>query len=134
MTAKILREAAALMRERAELPYVKGAWAASGGYVRRSSKSPRIGYPAHAEATCVLYDDADAKITNEAIAEYVASWHPVVALAVAKAMDAVAHAWEIADESADGWVYDADDNHYRFEETVDGGWLAVALAYLGEEA
>jgi hypothetical protein len=98
VSAERLREAAALMRERAE-------------------------------AADALGQVADTITTSscEEFAEHIASWHPVVALAVAKAMDDVADAWEIAD----GWALDLDDDPIRFEDTIDGGWLAVATAYLG---
>lgn len=63
-------------------------------------------------------------------AEHIAGFGPAVALTVAKAMDDVADAWEICD----GWTRDLDDDSIRFEDTVDGGWLNVARAYLGEDA
>ena len=54
----------------------------------------------------------------------------VIHLAVAKAMSEVAHAWEISD----GWAIDPDDDPIRFEDTLDGGWVEVARAYLKEDA
>lgn len=90
MSADVLRKAAALMRERADLPYVKGAWETTGRYVRRVSKSPRIVPPAHASADAQLYDADRERETNEAIAQYIASWHPAVALAVADLLDLAA--------------------------------------------
>jgi hypothetical protein len=116
VSAKILRRAASLMRERA-------------------AAATRVPWDGYADGTIfgLGANRVADKVPSWNVA-HVASWHPAVALAVAKAMDDVAHAWEIADESADGYVYDADDNHWRFEETVDGGWLAVARAYLGESA
>jgi hypothetical protein len=113
MSADLLRQAAALMRERA----TKAMASLSDNVPEWHSVRALMG---------------EGK--TEGDAEHIASWRPAVALAVAKAMDDVAHAWEIADEADDGWVYDADDNHYRFEETVDGGWLAVARAYLGSNS
>lgn len=108
------------MRERAtEAPVPAGPWESEFSDVIRTDVA--FGGPGYLVA----------ETGSVAEARHIASWHPVVALAVAKAMDDVAHAWEIADEAADGYVYDADDNHYRFEETVDGGWLNVARAYLG---
>lgn len=106
MSAEVLRRAAALMRERAEA--VEG-W-----------------YTAEAWATTAPMNLP----IEQADAEHIASWHPTVALAVAKAMDDVAQAWEICD----GWTHDLDDDSIRFEDTVDGGWLTVARAYLGESS
>lgn len=133
MSAEILRRAASLMRERAEA-------ATEGPWRFEPEGDSECGEP----GCCSDYWEnriwgggvviAESHLTSGPDSTHIASWHPAVALAVAKAMGDVAHAWEIADESADGWVYDADDNHYRFDETVDGGWLAVARAYLGESA
>lgn len=108
MSADLLRRAAALMRERAEAVddwYSPEAWATTAPFNLPIEK-------------------ADAA--------HIASWHPVVALAVAKAMDDVADAWEIADESNDGLVRDLDDDLIPFEDTIDSGWVAAARAYLGE--
>lgn len=108
------------MRERAEAA-TGGPWVADRRMVV-AAPGPNAKYVA---------DCFDEPVASDADAAHIASWHPAVALAVAKALDDVAHAWEIADEADDGYVYDADDNHWRFEETVDGGWLEVARAYLG---
>ena len=113
MSAEILRRAASLMRERATHPEVSGSpWEASP----------------HGD----VHDDGSLWVCDSQsgdTAEHIASWHPAVALAVAKAMDDCAQAWEICD---DGWTRDMDDDAIRFEDTVDGGWLNVARTYLGE--
>jgi len=125
MTAETLRRAASLMRERAE-GATEGPWflsiAADGG--------PQV----HSEALLAAgaeFTDVTAPAVANGDAAHIASWHPAVALAVAKAMDDCAQAWEICD---DGWTRDVDDDAIRFEDTVDGGWLNVARAYLGEPA
>ena len=119
MSAEVLRRAAALMRERAEAARnVTGApdwwpdFMPSGTWGVWSSGGP------------ICDESAEEEV------RHIASWNPFVALAVAKAMDDVAQAWEITD---DGWTRDLDDDPIRFEDTVDGGWLAVARAYLGEQ-
>lgn len=116
MSADLLRRAATLMRERAEAAtFTRSPWGVD-------------------EVGAVWAQEADgqhvpiSRQSTDRDAEHIASWHPAVALAVAKAMDDVAQAWEISD----GWARDLDDDPIRFEDTVDGGWLKVARAYLGE--
>lgn len=118
--SEILRAAAALMRERADLPYVGGAsrWETCGTYIQKSSNSPRIGYPSHAEAAIVLHDPDDAKVASEAVAEYIASWHPAVALAVADWLDETARLRDALGSNAADWP----------------AALGVARAYLGGRA
>lgn len=126
MSAALLREAAAKIRERAE--------AATGSpwdpILIEDEAGSADSYVISLTGFTSIGEDVGEGMCGQD-AEHIASWHPAVALAVAKAMDDVALAWEIADKSDDGYVYDADDNHWRFEETVDGGWLDVARAYLG---
>lgn len=105
MSAEILREAAALMRSRAEAADALGKIA---GRITTSSCSE--------------------------FADHIASWHPPVAFAVAKAMDDVALAWRIANEANEGWTHDADGDEIRFEDAVDSGWVTVARAYLRDPA
>ena len=127
MSAELLREAAALMRERAEAA-TPGRWVPFG----TSIGSEVDGCTCHGgiepyghEQYCGI--EGPVVQAYETDIQHIASWHPAVALAVAKAMDDVAQAWE----NCDGWAYDYDDDQIRFEDTVEGGWLAVARAYLG---
>jgi hypothetical protein len=112
VSSELLREAAALMRSRAEAA-TDGPWFVNSIGSAESSN----------------WQVARPAAFPEANMPHIASWHPAVALAVAKAMEDVAQAWEISD----GWVLDLDDDSIRFEDTVDSGWLAVARAYLNEE-
>lgn len=106
VSAEVLREAAQKIRARAEaatdtdpLP-----WFAHGGAVYAGTAAPhQVIAP-----TVTYYDDA----------EHIASWHPLVALAVADWLD---HEAQIADEdAADG---------YEMGPRYPG--LVVARAYLG---
>lgn len=100
MTAEILRRAAALMRERAE-GATPGPWVVREGNVEHYF--PSIGeYGALASPS-----DPDA--------QHIASWHPAVALAVARWLE------DTAQLMTDGRLI------------YDGNALAVARAYLGEE-
>jgi len=135
VSAEILRRAAALMHERAEAasplhePMPARVDIDHEGTCDGCARLVRLvaSYPE---------PDSDPWVCAEcaAVADHESSWHPVVALAVAKAMDDVAHAWEIANEANEGWVYDPDNDPLPFEETVDAGWLTVARAYLGGDA
>jgi hypothetical protein len=71
MSADLLREAAALMRERAEAAsrYEPDRWFAHDGSVIAGTAAPH-----QTIAPCLTYYDD---------AEHIASWHPAVALAVA---------------------------------------------------
>lgn len=133
MSAEILRRAAALMRERAEADGSQG-WRVEDANEGLSSR-PLWMVTNDAFHNPPANDDdpwlaVEVHTGTRATAEHIASWPPDVALAVAKAMDDVALAWEIAD----GWTRDLDGDAIRFEDTVDGGWLAVARTYLGQEA
>lgn len=116
MSAELLRRAAAKMRENAQE-------ASNDGYpwIARQHFSRRNCHTVQTRSQVYL-----AHYVSTGNAEHIASWHPLVALAVAAAMDDVAQAWEIADGSA----LDPDGDPIRFEDTLDGGWLAVAQAYL----
>lgn len=110
MSAEILRRAAALMRERAEdavLASGNDAWKADGlawndnrGTVHMVGAGP------------VNVCDA---ITEEQ-AEHIASWHPIVALAVADWLERVAYLLE----------------HGSVSPGEPSSALAVARAFLGE--
>lgn len=117
MSASRLREAAALMRERAEAARA-GRWS-----IATSSLTPD-GHLVVAEwehapkrvATC----SGSLPEGNLLNAEHIASWHPAVALAVADWLD---HEAQIADEdAADG---------YSMGPRYPG--LLVANAYLGSD-
>lgn len=106
MSADLLREAAALMRERAEAA-TPSPWLAD---VKDDGR-----------AWVFIYDEMDSLslhgYPNDA--EHIASWHPAVALAVADWLDRIAWTWEF-EPTLQGRV---------------GGdeALAVARAYLGGE-
>jgi hypothetical protein len=96
MTAEVLREAAALMRERAE--------AARAGRWGRTESTPG--------GTLVVADRAAGPVRvasctgslpegNEANATHIASWHPAVALAVADWLEDIAERHKPDPEPAD---------------------------------
>lgn len=113
-----LREAARLMRERAEAatqPWGVDRWLA---YVQQPSN------PTHAKDYDRIYvgtDDEHGSVilsspwTEAAPAEHAASWHPAVALAVADLLDA-----------------EADATDEGFNGSADSHAVAIARAYLGE--
>lgn len=74
MSPEVLRQAAGLMRERAE-GATGGAWVADGYDVL------------HERSAAHVADCFDTEATN---AEHIASWHPAVALAVAEWLEAKA--------------------------------------------
>jgi len=125
MSVKILREAAALMRERAEAATVHTD-------ATTSRPLPWIsGGMAHA-----VFDLAGENIIRQArvaATPHIASWHPAVALAVADWLDTE------ADRFSEHMERQADP-----ERRANGVWLnattarhehalAVARAYLGEQ-
>lgn len=119
MTGEELREAAALMRSRAEAATGDGwGWRHFGDDPENSCRvvyyPPDIGI----EPWVVIADD----IFNEADVEHIASWHPAVALAVADWLDA---------ES-----YEPETEHEGGAYTTGGPSLTalnVARTYLGVE-
>lgn len=149
MSAETLRRAASLMRERAEAatpgPWWvhddndRDVWWGDRAAVRAVDQDSRALRPLMTDEEIeAVWERAGSVVGSDfdrpQDAVHMASWHPVVALAVAKAMDDVALAWEIADEANDGYVYDLDNDSIPFEDTVDAGWVAVARAYLGSDA
>ena len=104
MSAKMLRRAAGLMRERAEAA-THGPWR-RGDIDTFAESGFRIDYTDVEPNVCGGIDPADA--------EHIASWHPAVALAVANLLDA----------QADAGYWEADPDSRAA--------LAVARAYLGE--
>ena len=132
MSAEVLRRAAALMRERAEAA-TPGRWVRSGSSIETDHEcSPDHDCWPVGDTYSGMKPDGSTypRDLNRADADHIASWHPAVALAVAKALDDVAQAWEICD----GWATDPDDDEIPFEDTIDGGWVAVARVYLGEQS
>ena len=112
--ADLLRRAAALMRERAE-GATPGPWhdvkmGSEGSVVLNDGVNILTG---RKPATCREFADA----------EHIASWHPVVALAVADWLDALARAVERSGVA-----------HYPEPASIHDAALAVARAYLGESA
>ena len=79
MSAERLREAARLIRERAQAA-TPGPWHTINQYVWRDGADQCPG------ESPVVRDGVE----TEADAEHIASWHPVVALAVADLLDALA--------------------------------------------
>lgn len=67
-------------------------------------------------ATCNLGDEDESEGRDIANAEYIASWHPLVALAVADWLETEAHMADRRGNSVEGQTFHA---------------LAVARAYLG---
>ena len=102
MSADLMREAAALMRDRAE--------AATPGGPRWETEPDEMHGPSQA---VILPADSDSAVAFASAddAEHIASWHPAVALAVADLLDGLA--------SDTPW-------DFRHDEA-----LAIALAYLG---
>ena len=104
MSADLLREAAALMRSRAEAA-TPGPWAEVGD-------GELMGCFAVVAGGEDEFNVAPAVIPVNA--EHIASWHPAVALVVADWLDLEANLWE-----ASSWYPDSGES------------MAVARAYLG---
>lgn len=122
MSAEILREAASLMRERAEAA-TRGPWFADGRDVR--------GPGDWMDADFVLGFDA---CPTQVDADHIASWHPVVALAVADWLEETAdHLSVETNQYADGSVCLAVDAAAA-DCSIFQSALAVARAYLGESS
>jgi hypothetical protein len=113
MNAGLLREAAALMRERAEAACTftgEARWAFT-----------HLGWNDVQGETYTVSDTFAnvrvAEVSEENTADYIASWHPAVALAVADWLDGL----------ADRWSHDATGSEMDAAERV-------ACAYLGRDA
>ena len=126
MRAEMLRRAASLMRERAEAA-TPGSWSVE---VRRDG-SPRgviAGYddviaPGHVECMSYCYGGTST-LEGERLAEdaeHIASWHPAVALAVAKVLESDADCMDMV--TVDGFT----DEASGFESSIE-----LARAYLRE--
>lgn len=118
MTAPELREAAALMRERAKAADSQGAWEVGMRYSRGADWIRPV-YDNDGTVCEIHEGDADdAPGSCEDLAAHIASWHPVVALAVADWLEQMARGMA-------GTSY----GDLPFEDAA----LAVARAYLGTE-
>lgn len=115
MSAQVLREAAALMRKRAEAAQPatsKGGWIVDRGNPFANANEVFSGPESRNS-----HDVATA--TDNETAEHIASWHPDVALAVADWLDAMAPVAQI--EIDQRWGHGI----------ATTGALTVARAYLG---
>lgn len=115
MSAEVLREAAALMRERAEAART-GRWIADGAVVHADWDS---------EPRPVAQMFGSIHEGNLRNAEHVASWDPAAALAVADWLEATAEAWPISDPAYETSV--------RAEALGHRQAVTVARAYLGTD-
>lgn len=105
---EIIRKAAALMRERAEAPFVTaGPW----GVASADGMGAAIHHGEH---------DTVALYASRADGAHIASWHPDVALAVADWLDAIARAVERSGVA-----------HYPEPASIHDAALVTARAYLG---
>jgi hypothetical protein len=93
VSAELLREAAALMRERAEGATL-GPWHPATTGVECGDHWSVIEYPAMNPVARVPSDDGGNDDQREPDARHIASWHPAVALAVADWLDREAEIWE----------------------------------------
>ena len=119
MSAEVLREAAALMRERAEAATGDAAWAVE---VAKTNGIPNMVITA--DTSMVVADTYDKP--GQADAEHIASWHPAVALAVADWLDATAAENNSPEDSGLGFLnFITADSHAA---------LAVARTYLGSDS
>jgi len=132
MSVEILRRAAALMRKRAErMPMPKRGYGMESKWTSASTMLSKVYGPGHrvlmeSRQNCDPYDGVYA-------ADYFASWHPAVAVAVADWLDEAADHLE-AHRDMDALPEGATCPTARegLECSVLGQALTVARAYLGE--
>lgn len=120
MSADLLREAAALMRERAEVA-TPGLWRLAdlaGANEVWSDRDP-AGWDSLMVATTATRLNPNPGATGHGDAAHIASWHPAFALVVADWLDATADARDVA---------------LAFGMGEPDRALAVARAYLGRES
>lgn len=120
MSAEILRRAAALMRERAEVA-TPGAWVQNG--FEYDAEGDVFTYDVSATAspvTSLAYADSESN------AAHIASWHPLIALGVAKWPNRMASGHEGVDPNTGESLWDS----CLCVDKLDA--LDVARAYLGE--
>ena len=115
MTAELLREAAAKMRERAEAA-TRGPWSRTEYQARWQIDNGNVPI---AEVV-----GAFNRPEVRADAEYIASWHPAVALAVADWLEAIAQRFPAR-------LRDFEEHLLDREQSAA---LAVARAYLDQQA
>jgi len=129
VTADLLREAAALMRERAEKA-TTGPW----------EFRPRRGFESVNDAPATIgFKDTSGYFVmlregtwgTQGDMGYVASWHPAVALAVADWLDAAYADWHHSEHSLGAMSIRSMSGQPNLP---DGMALAVAHAYLGRDA
>ncbi len=116
MSAEVLRRAAASMRERAEAA-TPGPWIVDVDCPHIVMHPDKPGFSWDGTAVTAIQED-DFGLTDPADAGHIASWHPLVALAVADWLDDTARVWE---------AFDADPDFVQDEPA-----LAVARAYLAD--
>jgi hypothetical protein len=119
MTAEVLRQAAALMRERSEAA-TPGPWTNTLGTLSEVWQHESVGTDlmvCDTQDTYTIYPEDGPGEGAAEDAAHIASWHPAVALAVADWLDAA-----------------ADSAEYLPPETGQPSLaLAVAHAYLGTQ-
>lgn len=125
VTADLLREAAAKMRERAEAA-TPGPWHVCEGDEHEGDwADERVSGPGHepiAALDSADYESDPDEPSAENDAVHIASWHPAVALAVADWLD----------RAADLYAANPYDDRFPGSETARA--LAIARAYLGRTA
>lgn len=119
MSAETLRRAAALMRERAEAA-TPGPWRVGSEGSEGSRVNPRTG-DKREDSRWIASVNGRVQPEDGRNAEHIASWHPVVALAVADWLDAVAA------------IIEEHGGFFDIEGMGDASTLAVARTYLGEQ-
>jgi hypothetical protein len=123
MSAEVLREAAALMRERAEAA-TEGPWST---YVDPHDDPIVVDQYGLGVQSAVTYDVVcySGQVYSRD-AEHIASWHPAAALAVADWLEATAAENNSPEDSALGFLnFITADSHAA---------LAVARTYLGSDS
>lgn len=129
MSAELLREAAELLREQAEATDTRGAWEVGQRYLRDGDWIR----PVYDEdgTVCEIHEGNanEAPKSCKALAEHIASWHPVVALAVADWLDSAARTYEALAGDKTSIQYLTPQS----VPTMTEAW-AVARAYLGRES
>lgn len=120
MSAEVLRQAAALMRERAEAA-TTGPWRVGAEGSEGSRVNPRTG-DKREDSRWIASVNGRVQPEDGRNAQHIASWHPVVALAVADWLEQQA-------ERHDALIADGGRGL-----RPDGQAFVVARAYLGSDA
>src|SRR5690349_8101308 len=114
MSADLLREAAALMRSRAE-GATGGRWVVSGDGIYVNPDWTDEGWLTYDALVAEVSDSPDEAVTEDD-AEHIASWHPAVALAVADWLDDHAETAELFTTKAiptSAWSMNWQTSHNR---------------------